>query len=115
MKNKEVTEYFNKQEPDKKKICLKLRKIIFDTFPDITEEMNYGAPFYGGKFYIGAVRIGVNLGFMIKGLSKKELELFSGKGELARHLKFESVDEIDEKEVVKLLKLVWEKGGGDAC
>jgi hypothetical protein len=37
----EVLEYIDKQEEPQKDICNYLRKIIFDTFPDIKEEMKW--------------------------------------------------------------------------
>ena len=36
-----VLEYINKQKNPQKNICNHLRKIIFDIFPDITEEMKW--------------------------------------------------------------------------
>jgi hypothetical protein len=57
----------------------------------------------------------VNLGFSVKGLNKKEMDNFEGKGKLMRHLKFFSLDEIDEKKVVKLLKLVKRKSKCEEC
>ena len=56
---------------------MKLRTIIFKTFPDIKEEMKWGVPSYaGGKYYFVALKSHVNLGFSIKGLSKEEIALF---------------------------------------
>ena len=48
----------------------------------------------------------MNIGFSIMGLSPKEMELFEGKGKLMRHIKIHSLDDIDENEIVKRLKLV---------
>jgi hypothetical protein len=39
---------------------------------------------------------------------QKERDCFQGKGKM-RHLKFRSLDEIDEKKIVKLLKMVQKK------
>ncbi len=68
--------YFSKQKSPQKEICLQLRNIILETFPDIEEVMKWGVPAYAeGLFYIVALRDHVNLGFSIKNLSSgKQLE-----------------------------------------
>ena len=71
-----------------------------------------GVPWYEDKFYIVALRDHVNLGFSVKGLSEREKALFEGKGQMMRHLKFYSVEEIDDAKLKKLLKLVAEKDTG---
>jgi hypothetical protein len=107
--DRKVTEYIGKQESPQKGICRKLRKIILRTFPKIKEEMKMGVPWYEGKFYIVALRDHVNMGFCIGGLSKEELKNFEGAGKLMRHLKFFSLKDVDEKRIVKLLKMVKRK------
>ena len=108
MENK-IDEYIEKQQSPQREICKKLRKIIFNTFPDIKEEMKWGVPAYGnGKYYFVALKTHVNLGFSIKGLSKEEIALFEGSGKTTRHIKVKSINEIDEKQIVKLLKLIQE-------
>ena len=107
--NKEVDDYIEKQKLPQKEICKKLRKIILDTFPDIKEEMKLGVPWYEGKYYIVALKDHVNLGFSLKGLSKKEIELFEGGGKTMKHIKIRSLNEIDGKKIVELLKVVKER------
>lgn len=102
-----VAKYLEKQKSPQKEICKKLRNIIIKTFPDISEEIKWGVPVYGnGKFYIGAVKLGVNLGFSVNGLTEEEIAQFSGKGKFMRHIKIITEKEIDEKKIVKLLNLV---------
>ena len=103
---KEVDNYIEKQKSSQKEICKKLRKIILETFPGIQEEMKLGVPWYEGKYYIVALKDHVNLGFSLKGLSKKEIELFEGGGKTMKHIGIRSLNEIDEKKIVKLLKVV---------
>ena len=91
--NKEVEKYIKKQKSPQKEICLKLREIIIKTFPKIEERFWADVPFY------------VNMGFAINGLSQKEIALFDGKGKTMRHLKFFSLNEIDEKQIAKLMKI----------
>jgi len=68
-----------------------------------------GVPWYEGKFYVVALRDHVNLGFAVKGLSKQEKTVFEGKGNMMRHIKFHSLEDVDEAKVIKLLKLIAEK------
>ncbi len=107
-----VKEYIEKQKSQEKEICLKLREIIFETFPDIKEEMKWGVPtFSGGRFYISALKDHINLGFSINGLTKKEVALFEGKGKTMRHIKIHTLKDIDEKQIVKLLNIAGECPG----
>ena len=104
--NKGVDDYIEKQKLPQKEICKKLREIILETFPGIEEEMKLGVPWYEGKYYIVALKDHVNLGFSLEGLSKKEIELFEGGGKTMKHVKISSLDEIDEKKIVELLRVV---------
>jgi hypothetical protein len=105
--NNGVNDYIDKQKSPQKEICLALRKIIQKTYPGISEEMKWGVPVYdGGKFYIGAVKFGVNLGFSMQGLTEEQMNRFNGKGVLMRHIKIMSEDKINEKEITELLHLV---------
>jgi hypothetical protein len=105
-----VTQYFEKQEFPQKEICQRLRIIILGTFPDIKEEMKWGVPMYGdGKFYIVSLKDHVNLGFSMANLSEEEERLFDGSGKTMKVLRIPSLVGIDEKKIVRLLKLVWEK------
>ena len=114
MKSKEVTAYIEKQKSPQKEICRKLRKIILKTFPKIDEKMKMGVAWYG-KYYIVGLKDSVNIGFSVKGLSKKDIDNFKGTGKTMRHLKFKEVKEIDEKLIVKLLKLVKNKAKCASC
>ena len=106
---KEVIEYLEKQKSPQKEIVQKLRTIILDTLPGIKERLWMGVPWYE-KFYVVALKDHVNLGFSVKGLSDQEKSLFEGKGQMMRHLKFRSIEDVDETQIAKLLKIVAEKG-----
>ncbi|MFX0106215.1 MAG: DUF1801 domain-containing protein [Candidatus Hodarchaeota archaeon] len=105
MDNK-VKEYIEKQKSPQKEICQKLREIILSIFPNIIEEMKYGVPYYGEKYYIVALKTHVNLGFSIKDLTKEEIAFFEGSGKTTRHLKINTLNDIDEKKIIKLLKMI---------
>lgn len=105
-----VDKYIKKQKSPQKEICQRLRKIILKTFPDIKEEMKWGVPSYGnGRYYFVALKNNVNLGFSLKGLSEKAIALFQGSGKIMKHIKISSLAEIDEKKIIKLLKLISKK------
>ncbi|RJQ31803.1 MAG: DUF1801 domain-containing protein [Actinobacteria bacterium] len=105
--DKKITAYIEKQKSPQKEICQKLRGIIFATFPKINEEMKWSVPaFGGGKFYIVALKDHVNLGFSKTGLSKEELSLFDGEAKTMMNIQISSLKDIDNKKIVKLLKLV---------
>jgi len=106
--SKEVGYYIERQKSPQKEICQRLRNIILETFPNIKEEMKLGVPWYEGKYYIVALKNSVNLGFSLKGLSSKEIGLFEGGGKTMKHVKIRSPEEIDEKKIVELLRLVKE-------
>jgi len=112
--NKEVTEYIKKMKNPQKQICNKLRRILLKTLPKLDEKKKLGVAWYG-KYYIVGLKDSVNIGFSVKGLLKKDKDLFKGAGKTMRHLKFKAVKEIDEKQLVKLIKLVEKKAECASC
>ncbi|MGD9129523.1 MAG: DUF1801 domain-containing protein [Candidatus Woesebacteria bacterium] len=113
--DKTVSKYINEQPSPQKEILKKLRKIISQTFPKLKEGFKLGVPWYQDKFYLVGLRDSVNLGVAVKSLSKKEMSLFKGNGKIMRHLKFHSLQEINDTEVVKLLKIVNNKSRPCKC
>jgi hypothetical protein len=75
IKSREVDNYINKFDAEKKKILTKLRAIILKTRPDLKEEFKMGVPWYGGLFYLVGLKDKVNMGFSFSGLEKYEKEL----------------------------------------
>jgi hypothetical protein len=108
--DKEVAKYIEKQKSPQKEICQKLRRIIFKAFPNIKEEMKWGVPTYAeGRYYIVALKNHVNLGFSLKGFSKEEQKLLEGSGKTMKHIEISSLEEMNEKRISELLKLIWKK------
>ena len=101
-----VKSYLDNLPSPQKEICKKVRKIILNTFPDLGETFNNGVPWYECKYYIAGLKDHVNIGFSVEGLNQEEIKLFDGKGKYMPHIKIYSLDEIDEKKIVKLLKVV---------
>jgi len=107
---KQVIEYINKQKSPQKEILQKVRKIFLKTLPHCEEKIMWGAVvFSGGKFYIAAMKNRVHVGFTITGLSKEEIGMFEGSGKTMRHIKIQTMEDIDDKRLVKLIKLVDKK------
>ena len=104
MKHKQVDRYINKFDGEKKIILKKLRTIILKTRPDLKEEFKMGVPWYGGLFYLVGLKDHVNMGFAFGGLAKYKKEL-EGTGKYMRHIKFFSSKDINEKKLVRLIKL----------
>lgn len=102
--SKEVDKYINKFDGEKKKTLEKLRALILKTRPNLKEEFKMGVPWYGGLFYLVGLKDHVNMGFAFGGLEKHEKEL-EGKGKYMRHIKFFSFKDIDEKKLIRLIKL----------
>ena len=114
--NDKVDEYINRQKNLQKEVCDYLRNLIHKTIPGVKEEMKWGVPvFAGGKFYIGSFKNSVNLGVSINGLNDREVALFEGSGKTMRHVKIKLLQDINEKKLVKLIKLVNEKSICESC
>jgi hypothetical protein len=108
--NEQVNEYIDKQKSSQKEILQKVRMIFHKILSNCEEKMRWGIPtFVGGKFYIVALKNHVNIGFAISGLNKDEISLFEGTGKTMRHIKITTLEEVNEKKLVTLIKLVDKK------
>ena len=114
--DKRVEEYIKKQKSPQKEILQKVRKIFLKTLSNCEEKSAWGVITFGeGKFYIAAMKNRVHVGFAINGLSKEEIGLFEGSGKTMRHIKIPLLENIDEKKLVKLIKLVDKKAICNPC
>jgi len=104
--HEKVKTYLENLPSPQKEICIKVRKIILDTFPNLEESFKNGVPWYECKYYIVGLKDHVNIGFSVEGLTEEEMKLFQGKGKYMRHIKIYTVNDIDKKKIVKLLKVV---------
>lgn len=108
--DKEVRQYIEKQTSPQKEILKKVRRIFFKAIPGCDEKKAWGViAFSKNKFYIVALKDKVNIGFSIGGLSKKEISQFEGGGKTMRHIKIRTLKDIDEKNLMTLIKLVNKK------
>lgn len=114
--DKKVKEYIEKQPSPQKEVIKEIRAIFIKTLPNPEEKSAWGAITYArGKFYIAAMKTRVHVGFAVGGLSKDEIKFFEGSGKSMRHIKIDSPDEIDQKNLVKLIKLVYKKTDCKPC
>ena len=108
--DKQVSEYIDKQKSPQKEIIQKVRKIFQKTLPSCEEKMRWGViTFSAGKFYVAAMKNRVHVGFAITGLNKDEMSLFEGSGKTMRHMKIPTLEDIDQKKLVRLIELVDKK------
>ena len=114
--DKQVDEYIENQKSPQKEILQKVRKIFLKTIPNCQEKKAWGVvAFEEGKFYIAAMKNRVHVGFAINGLNKEEIGFFEGSGKTMRHIKIHLLEEIDEKNLVKLIELVDQKSICNPC
>jgi uncharacterized protein YdhG (YjbR/CyaY superfamily) len=112
----QVSEYIEKQKSPQKEIIQKVRKIFQKTLPSCEEKMTWGViTFAASKFYIAAMKNRVHVGFAITGLNKDEISLFEGSGKTMRHIKIPTLEDIDEKTLVKLIEMVDKKAICKPC
>ncbi len=102
----EILQYIIKQTSPHKEILQRLHEIITSEYPNIPEEMKYGVPYYGKWFYLVALKNHVNLGVSIKKLSKDEIHQFEGTGATTRHIKINTLEDINEVNIIEKLKIV---------
>ena len=114
--NVEIDEYIEKQKSPQKEILKKIRKLFLTTIPDCEEKKMWGVPtFQGGKFYIAAMKDRVHVGFSINGLNDEELKILEGSGKTMRHIKINTMDDIDIKKLIKFIRIVNEKSTCNSC
>jgi hypothetical protein len=112
----QVDDYITKQKSPQKEILQIVRKIFHKTLLSCEEKMTWGViTFGGGKFYLAAMKNRVHVGFAISGLNKEEIGLFEGTGKTMRHVKINSVEDVDERHLIKLIKLVDKKSVCKLC
>lgn len=114
--DEQVNNYIEKQDSPQKEILHKVRKIFHNTLQNFEEKIGWGVVVFSeGKFYIAAINNRVHVGFSINGLNKNEIDMFEGSGKTMRHIKIYSLDEIDEKKLAKLIKMVDNKSKCSKC
>lgn len=114
--DKQVNGYIEKQKSPQKEILGEIRRIFHANFPNLVEKMRWGVPTFGnGKFYVASMKNRVHVGFAITGLSEDEIKIFEGTGKTMRHIKINSLKEVDENKFVGLIELVNKKAICNEC
>ena len=114
--DEQVNGYIEKQKSPQKEILQKVRKIFQKTLPSYEEKMAWGVvTFAGGKFYVAAMKNRVHVGFAITGLNKEEINKFEGSGKTMRHIKIQTVEDVDKTALAKLIGLVDKKASCKPC
>ena len=105
--NPKVDDHINKLSSPVKAIAERLREIVRDASPDLTEHYKWNMPVYAGTkdvCYIGAFKKHVNLGFYRGAELNDRDNLLEGTGKSLRHVKIASLDDIDKRSLSALIK-----------
>lgn len=102
-------QYYDRQPEPHKSICLKLRELILKTIPGVEEDYKWGSPTYALNgvnilYVANASKTHATLGFMFGAHIDDPYGLIEGTGANLRHIKFRSLEEIDEPKVAALLE-----------
>jgi len=105
-KGKSIEEILKKFDPEKKATANKLRTIVKKTLPDAEETIKWGniTYLYNGKnlCWICAYQNHLDFGFF-QG-AKLKSPLLEGTGKGLRHIKIRTKEDINEKEIGRLLR-----------
>ncbi len=111
--NLKVEEYIDRQETLQKEIIKKLQSIIKKNCSKWDEGFFGGSITYGadsknkfGKAYIVGLKDHVNLGIIVKGLPENILKKLNKIGKITGSIEIKSLDEIDEKGIINIIKSV---------
>ncbi len=98
--NAQVTEFINNAPADQKAMMEKLRNIIHQAVPDVTEEFKWGRPVFKKTkdfAYFKSAKAYLTLGFFNYTNLRDDNGLLEGTGKDMRHIKLKNAGNIDEK------------------
>ena len=105
--NQKVEKYFDQQTLSNRELLIELRSLIMDTIDDCDEDFKWGVPVYdNGRIYTTALKGRVNIGFVVNGLSEKQISTLEGTGKTMRHIKIATLDDIKKYHVKEIIQLV---------
>jgi hypothetical protein len=111
-KNKKVQNFLNDIKmlnDDKYSILQKLREMVIQQFPEVGERIMYGGIMFSLEEDFGGVFVykkHISFEFGNGATMKDPKGLLEGSGKLRRHLKFSSLSDITDKDVVFFLKQI---------
>ncbi len=101
-----VEEYINSLDSPMKEISSALRRIVTAFSPELKEQIKWNVPTYSMNTNICSImayKKHVNFQIM-QGAHIKDVEELEGTGKDMRHLKFATLDEVEQADVQKYLK-----------
>lgn len=104
---KPIESYIAKLKGEQKAIVEHLHKLVLETAPKVKHSVKWAQPVYeeGGPFaYIKAFSSHVNFGFWRGAQLPDPKKLLAGTGDRMRHIKIQSVKEIDKKAYQNFVK-----------
>jgi hypothetical protein len=96
--NEQVTEYINSTSGERKAIMEKIRSLIHESVKGVTEDFKWSRPVFKAKklfAYLHANKSNITLGFMNIHKIDDPGGLLAGTGKDMRHIKLETVADID--------------------
>lgn len=109
--NEQITEYINNSPDQQREILEKVRQLIHDNVPQVTEEFKWSRPVFKSKkdfAYLKTAKSYVTLGFMdFSKLDDPENRL-EGTGKDMRHVKLKILQDVDPDLFEKWIKAVAE-------
>lgn len=107
MYHTEVTSYVKNAPSEQKQIMEKIRKIIHDNVPQLTENYKWSRPVFSTTSdfaYFKSNKAYVTLGFMNYQNLEDRNNLLEGTGKDMRHIKLKNINDIDENLLIKWFK-----------
>ena len=96
--NAEVTDFINRAPSGQKQVMEKIRELLHESVPGVTEEFKWSRPVFKAKkdfAYLQTTKATVNLGFFnFQELDDPENRL-EGTGKSMRHVKLKTMNDID--------------------
>jgi len=107
--NQEVTNYIENTPQSHQEILKELRKLILSVAPKTNEQFKWSRPVYGLEkdfCYLKANKKNVTLGFFEFAKVKTNKKLIEGTGKSMRHVKINSLNEIKDLKIKKMIEEV---------
>ncbi|MBU1469243.1 MAG: DUF1801 domain-containing protein [candidate division Zixibacteria bacterium] len=103
----QVGAFIEKLDPEFREIASRIRKLIIEVIPDVSETFKWNQPVYerdGLICYIGSFKEHICLGFYHGAFLADPEKHLQGDGRQLRHIKINSVEDLQSKPLRKLLE-----------
>ncbi len=105
--NKEVTRYIDSSSESHREILVALRKLIFSTVPNVSEQFKWSRPVYASDkdfCYIKTTKKHITLGFFEFDKIVTNKNLIEGTGKSMRHIKLNRIEEIEGLQITQMIQ-----------